>query len=80
MASSRGNRKTVRLDFGGLCEPINVQLSAQGLKCTESDIEKFQALADAITILSVHAIIPQATVRDARQKLTQQIADNLAEQ
>lgn len=65
--------------FGSLCEPIADQLLKQGFSLTEQDSKRFQMIADAITTLKLHGIIPNSVIHKSHQKLMKQISDCIHE-
>jgi len=66
---------TMSLHFGALCDPIVKQLEKQGFVIPEKDGERFQMIADAITTLKLHDILPDSTVGKSHQKLMKQISN-----
>ena len=66
---------TIGLHFGALCDPIAKQLEEQGVVISENDGKHFQKIADAITLLKLHRILPDSTVSKSQQKLMKQISE-----
>ena len=65
----------VGIYFGALCDPLKKQLSRWGFK--KQDVERYQKIADGVTLLQLHGVLPDAQVRKCRQRLIVKIqADN----
>lgn len=69
MAENKTN--AIFVEFGALADPIREQLA--GLSCKSSNLSLWQKLADALTILAIHQVLPESQVQKARQKLTNRI-------
>jgi hypothetical protein len=71
----------IGMHFGALCDSIDKQLNAQGYSVSAKDSERLQKIANAITMLKMHDIIPDSVVHKAHQKLMHLIAnaESLAE-
>lgn len=73
--------KTIRtklsLGFGALVPKLSVQL--KGLGVSRESCDRFQKIADAITMIAVHDIMPESVVQRARRKLAKRIAGALGE-
>lgn len=67
------------LHFGALCDPIETQLNKQGFVLNKDDSERFQKIADAITRLHLHGIIPDSIVYNCHKKLMKQISERIHE-
>ena len=67
------------LYFGALCDSIKSQLSKQGFVLNEKDNERFQKIADAITTLHLHGIIPDSITYNCHKKLMKQISERIHE-
>lgn len=65
----------VSIHFGALCKPIDEQLNKQGFSLNEKDSKRFQMIADAITTLHLHGILPDSIVHKSHQKLMKQISE-----
>jgi hypothetical protein len=66
---------TLSLDFGALADPIQKQLNSQGFALSEKDAQRYQKIADAITLLFIQGIIPEGTTHKLEHKLIRNIAD-----
>jgi hypothetical protein len=71
------NERSMNLHFGALCNPIIEQLKDQRYILSESDSDRFQMLADAITTLHLHHIISDSITYKAHQKLMKQISERI---
>lgn len=67
--------KSVEIVFGALSPSTAEQVKSQGLKIFEFNAEVLQLDADAITHLAVRRILPDAVVRQARQRLVKRIGN-----
>jgi len=63
------------IHFGALAEPIVEQCLKQGYSISENDSKRLQGIADAITMLKVHGIIPDSVIHKAHQKLLKMITE-----
>jgi hypothetical protein len=63
----------VQMEFGALCNPILKQLNDQGYNLSEEDNKRLQAIADAITLLKLHGIIPDSIANKGYEKLMKMI-------
>jgi hypothetical protein len=70
----QGVEMTFSLHFGALCKPISEQLKEQGITITDDESKRFQLIADAITLLHLHDIIPDSVTNKAHQKLMNKIS------
>lgn len=64
---------SVELTFGALADPIGYQLERQGLALPDAERDRLQPLADAITRLSLHAILTDAEMARARRRLAKRV-------
>ena len=72
----------IGIHFGALADPISKQLNDQGFSLGEKDNERIQKIADAVTMLHLHDIIPESIVVKAHRKVLKLIVDaeSIAEQ
>ena len=63
------------IHFGALVDPIAEQCIKQGYSISEKDSKRLQAIADAITMLKVHGMIPDSIIHKAHQKLLKMITE-----
>jgi len=63
----------VSIDFGALCEPIQVQLKKQGFELSPKDAEWIQSLSNAIITLKINGLIPDSAAHKAQEKLMKKI-------
>lgn len=55
------------IHFGAMADRLTVQL--EGCGYTDEEISKFQALADAVTILYIHSMIEPAKATEVRVRI-----------
>jgi len=65
---------SVSLQLGALCDLIKTQLKAQAMTALKNDVATWQSIADALTLLNVHFILPHSAVVRGRQKLIKMVA------
>lgn len=61
------------IHFGAMADPIAEQCIKQGYSISDQDSKRLQGLADAITMLHLHDIIPDSSVQKAHLKLLKKI-------
>lgn len=59
----------VHLALGAMADPVIDQLEAQGYTLPEDDATRIQKLADAVTLVNVHGLIPDSICRTARRHI-----------
>jgi hypothetical protein len=59
------------LELGSLCDPISKQLAGMAPK---KDLEPFDAMANAITLCSIHGLVGDAETQRARKRLLKKVA------
>ena len=69
----------VSLHFGALCKPIEEQLNEQGFTLEIDDDVKFQKIADAITLIHLHGILPDGMTSIVHKKLFKEISKHVRE-
>jgi hypothetical protein len=67
----------VEFHFGALCKSLKEQLKEQGYELPHEDYARFQMIADSITTLKLHGILPDSIVYKAHQKLLKQIVESI---
>ena len=65
----------IGIHFGACCKPIDEQLFYQGYSIGGEDNMRFQKIADAITLLNLHGIIPDGIANSSRRKLMKIISN-----
>lgn len=70
-------RVPLALHLGAFCDPIIKQIVEQGFSLKENEAEHFQKDADAITRLSVRGLVTMSSVKSARRKLVNIIAEQI---
>jgi len=63
------------IHFGALAESIADQCIKQGYSISEKDSKRLQGIADAITMLKVHGMIPDSIVQKSNRKLLKMIIE-----
>lgn len=63
----------IRLTLGTYQDSIKIQLKEQGVCLSESDNERFQKLANSISMLQLHGFMPDKLCRVIRKRLIKQI-------
>lgn len=61
------------LNFGAFQETIRIQLSSQGFIFDEANVENWQRLSKAITLLGIHSLISRSEVIKAEKRLIKKI-------
>lgn len=65
----------VSVTFGGLADPINVQLAAQSLRISDQEAEiRAQRFADSILFLSIQGVLSDSEKARARKRVIKYIA------
>ncbi|MDD4051231.1 MAG: hypothetical protein PHR28_04945 [candidate division Zixibacteria bacterium] len=59
----------IAISFGGMADPIAVQIGRLGYTLNEADATRIQKLSDAITLLLIHGMIPDREGHAARKRL-----------
>ena len=65
----------ISIEFGALTKPIGTQLFGQGVNISVQDAERFDRIAQAITLLHLQDIIPDSVRDAARKKLMKRISN-----
>lgn len=60
---------SLTLSFGALAPPLSEQLAAQGFTLEDAHIERLQKMADAATVLAVHAFLTDREAQRVRKRI-----------
>lgn len=65
--------KTIGLHFGALADSISDQLTKQGFGFDKEQVEHFEKVSDALTMVSLSDLIPDSVKEKANQKLYKKV-------
>lgn len=61
--------RTLSITFGALAPSLKLQLREQDYEIVPEVLDSFQKMADAVTLLAVHGVLPPKPVEIARRRL-----------
>lgn len=67
------------VSFGALVKPLAEQLAEVGLEVSDpAELARIQIIADAVSVVAVHGLMPRSQSDRARQKLASRLAKIVA--
>ena len=72
--------RTVSLSFGALAAPIHEQLTKQGYPRAAASCRGWQAQANALAMVRIHGLVPDAVCRNGERRLLQRIVGTLSQE